>query len=161
MTTNLSGVVGGTLSVDSTGDALTGNAPSVVDVAMANREFAALRGRKADERDEKQLEQQAHARGVATRRTKEEPRARELVTRESILELLNDAELSRVSNAGFQLRPGEEYLELTHLERGVERAGAQGSALSAVALAQVLPKSALDASTWARILAQLAQAAAR
>jgi hypothetical protein len=160
MTTNLS-AVGGASQTDSGGDSPTSNAPSVVDVAMANREFAALRGRKADERDEKRLEQQAEARGIATEMTKKEPRALELVTRESILERLNDAELARVSNAGFQLRPGGEYLELTHLERGVECAGAQGSAMGAVDLAQVLPKSALDASTWARILAQLPQPAAR
>jgi hypothetical protein len=160
MSSNLSGVVGGTLSMDSSGEALTGSAPSVLDAAMANREFAALRGRKADERTQKKLEQEARARGVATRKTKKEPRARTLVTRESILELLSDAELARVCNAGFQLRPGEEYLELTHLERGVEIAGAKGSALGAVALAQVLPKSAIEASTWARILSQLPRPAA-
>jgi hypothetical protein len=81
------------------------------------------------------------------------------VTRERILALLSDAEVARVSNAAFQLRPGEEYLELTHLERGVECAGAQGSRLGVVALAQVLPKSAIEASTWARILALLPQPA--
>ena len=153
--TNLSGVVGGTLSMDSSGEALNGSAPSVLDAAMANREFAALRARKADERTQKRLEQEAQARGAATLKTKKEPRARELVTRESILELLSDAELSRVCNAEFQLRPGEEYLQLTHLDRGVACAGLTGTAFSAVDRAQVLPKSVLEASTWAMILAEL------
>ena len=149
MTTNLSAVVGGASSTDMGRDSATSNAPSVVDVAMSNREFAALRGRKADERDQQRLEQEAQARVVATAVTKQEPRAHELVTRERILDLLSDAELSRVSHAGFQLRPGEEYLELTHLERGVRGVGAEGSALGEVTLAQVLPKSALEATTWA------------
>ena len=47
--------------------------------------------------------------------------------------------------------------QLTHLDRGVACAGLTGTAFSAVERAQVLPKSVLELSTWAMILAQLAE----
>ena len=81
----------------------------------------------------------------------------ELVTREAILKLLSPAELARVCTA--EARPalvtGEDYLDLSHLEHGIRRArqylGPRGSA----PMSQVLPKSAVDKSTWTKIIAQL------
>ena len=83
------------------------------------------------------------------------------MTRESILELLSPAELARVCTAEAQpaLITGEDYLDLSHLQHGVRRArpylGARGSA----PMSQVLPKSAVEKSTWTKILAALPQVA--
>ncbi|MDP1823636.1 MAG: hypothetical protein Q8L48_10350 [Archangium sp.] len=81
----------------------------------------------------------------------------QLVTRESILNLLSADELARVCTAETQpaLITGEDYLDLKHLDLGIRRArpylGVKGSS----PMGQVLPKSAVATSTWARIIAQL------
>ena len=141
------GVVGGTLSIEPDGS--VDNISSAVDVAMANRQFAALRGQRADEAAE-QSAQDAKSRGDVARRMKKAPRAARLVTRELVLELLSNEEVARVCTAEekAQLAEGDEYLDLAHLELGVRRGGA-------VAMARVLPKQAIEASTWAKIVAQL------
>ena len=86
----------------------------------------------------------------------------ELATRESILKQLSDAEVARVCTAETQnqLASGEEFLDLKHLERGVRRARPPAGVLSTVAMARVLPRSALDEATWTKIVAQLRQPAA-
>ena len=86
-------------------------------------------------------------------------RAAVLMTRESILKLLSDEEVARVCTAEtqVQLASGEEFLDLKHLERGVRRARPPAGVLSTVAMARVLPKSALDETTWMKIVAQLPQ----
>lgn len=81
----------------------------------------------------------------------------ELATRESILKLLSDEEVARVCTAETQdqLATGEEFIDLKHLERGVRRARPPAGVLSSVAMARVLPRSALDEATWAKILSRL------
>jgi hypothetical protein len=78
----------------------------------------------------------------------------EQVARERILKLLSNEETARVSNAegASRLREGTEYLDLEHLEQGVQRA----KAATAVTMGHVLPRSAVSAETWSKILAQLA-----
>lgn len=148
MATKPSGVVGGTHLMDPSGGV------QAVDVAMGNRKFAALRGQKADERDAAKRVEDAKTRGAVASRMKQAPRARQLVTRERILELLTDEEVARVCTAEDEARlgEGEEYVDLAHLELGVRRGGA-------TPMARVLPRQAIGAATWAKIVAQLLSAA--
>jgi hypothetical protein len=74
------------------------------------------------------------------------------VTRDSILKLLSDDEVGRVSAAetAASLSAGEEYLDLEHLDAGVQRAvGATAT------MGRVLPRKAVHPATWGKILAQL------
>jgi hypothetical protein len=48
------------------------------------------------------------------------------------------------------LSTGDEYLDLEHIEDGVQRAGS-----SPVPMGRVLPRKAVHADTWTKILAQL------
>ena len=75
--------------------------------------------------------------------------------RDTILGLLSDEETARVSAAegGFELTEGTEYLDLEHLDRGVQRA----KAAVAVTMGHVLPRNAVRAETWSKILEQLAR----
>ena len=77
------------------------------------------------------------------------------VTREAILMLLSDEETARVINAesAAGLSAGSEYLDLGHLDQGVHRA----SAATKVGMGQILPRTAVHAETWAKILTQLKQ----
>ncbi len=83
-----------------------------------------------------------------------ESKRAEHVARESILKLLSNEEIARVSTAesASRLREGEEYLDLEHLDQGVQRA----QSATKVAMGQVLPRSAVGVETWSKILAQLA-----
>jgi hypothetical protein len=77
------------------------------------------------------------------------------VARDTILGLLSDEETARVSTAeGVSgLTEGAEYLDLEHLDRGVQRA----NAAVAVTMGHVLPRSAVRVETWRKILSQLAR----
>ena len=77
------------------------------------------------------------------------------VTRDTILMLLSDEENARVSNAEAALRlaQGEEYLDLEHLDRGVQRAKA---ATAKATMGQILPRTTVSDATWSKILAHLA-----
>ncbi|MEI9941007.1 MAG: hypothetical protein WDO69_27635 [Pseudomonadota bacterium] len=68
---------------------------------------------------------------------------------DGLLALLSPDELARVAALKGQARlpPNEEYIDLTHPERGVLIASAD----QATDLAQALPRSALSAETWARV----------
>ena len=85
----------------------------------------------------------------------EERRAHRLLTRDAILKLLSDAEVSSVSTAETEVRlwPGDEYLDLERLDDGVQRAGT-----SPVSMGRALPRHAVRAETWTKILAQLTPA---
>ncbi len=77
----------------------------------------------------------------------------EYVTRDSILMLLSDNENGSVSNAETapRLLEGDEYIDLDQIQQGVQRAlGATPP------MGQVLPRKAVHANTWGKILAQLA-----
>jgi hypothetical protein len=76
----------------------------------------------------------------------------EYVSRDSILGLLSDAEVARVSTAetASSLAKGDEYLDLTNLDRGVQRANG-----AATVMGTVLPRRAVDLATWGKILSRL------
>jgi hypothetical protein len=76
----------------------------------------------------------------------------EHVTRNAILGLLSNEEIASVSTAetARRLNAGDEYLDLEHLELGVQRARGDVSST-----ANVLPKNAVSDETWQRILSQL------
>ena len=76
------------------------------------------------------------------------------VARDVILKLLSDEETARVSTAegASGLTEGAEYLDLEHLDRGVQRA----KAATGVTMGHLLPRSAVRGETWRKILAQLA-----
>ena len=77
----------------------------------------------------------------------------EYATRDSILKLLSDHEVARVSTAetAAHLSDGDEYLDLEQLGQGVQRARG-----TATPMGRVLPKKAVHANTWSKILTQLA-----
>jgi hypothetical protein len=83
-----------------------------------------------------------------------EAKRAEHVTREAILELLSDEETARVSTAETApgLKEGAEYLDLEHLDRGVQRAKAAGG----VTMGHVLPRNAVSKDAWTKILTRLA-----
>jgi hypothetical protein len=79
----------------------------------------------------------------------------EQVARDSILKLLSDEENAQVSTAeaASRLTEGAEYLDLEHLDQGVQRAKAS---TAKARMGHVLPRSAVSEETWRKILAQLA-----
>ena len=78
----------------------------------------------------------------------------ELVARETILKLLSDDETARVSTAeaAGTLIDGAEYLDLEHIDKGIQRA----TGATNVTMGHVLPRRAVTAGTWTKILAHLA-----
>lgn len=76
----------------------------------------------------------------------------DLTTKDTILKLLSDDELARVSSAegAAPIPAGEEYVDLSHLERGVQRARD-----SATPMGKILPKSAVLPHTWTSVMAVL------
>jgi hypothetical protein len=76
----------------------------------------------------------------------------EYVTRDSILKLLSNDEVAKVSTAetAARLDDGDEYLDLEQLDKGVQRAGG-----TATPMGRVLPKKSVHADTWNKILAKL------
>ncbi len=73
----------------------------------------------------------------------------EYVTRDTILKLLSDAEIARVSTAetAAHLQNGDEYVDLDAPERGVQRAPVEPP----TPMGQVLPRKAVGRQTWRRI----------
>jgi hypothetical protein len=76
------------------------------------------------------------------------------VTRDTILKLLSDDEVAKVSNAeaASGLIKGAEFLDLEHLDQGVQSAKDE----TKVALGHALPRNAVSGETWGKILALLA-----
>lgn len=79
----------------------------------------------------------------------------EHVDRDTILKLLSDEENAKVSTAeaSSRLTEGQEYLDLEHLDQGVQRAKA---ATTKSAMGHILPRRAVSDETWSKILAHLA-----
>jgi hypothetical protein len=79
----------------------------------------------------------------------------EHVARDTILKLLSDEEIAKVSSAesASKLADGEEYLDMEHLDRGVQRA----TSASKVTMGNILPRRAVSVGTWAEVLAHLAR----
>ena len=77
----------------------------------------------------------------------------EYVTRDKIIKLLSDEEIAKVSNAetAFVLAEGSEYLDLEHLDKGVQRSQS-GTQFT---IGNALPRTAVSRETWDKLLAQL------
>jgi hypothetical protein len=77
----------------------------------------------------------------------------EYVARDSILNLLSDDEVAKVSNAeaATALSDGDEYLDLERLDQGVKQAFG-----AATPMGRVLPRKAVHEQTWSKILTHLA-----
>jgi hypothetical protein len=75
------------------------------------------------------------------------------VTRDTIINLLSDDEVAKVSNAetAYALTEGSEYLDLEQLDKGVQRAQ---SGMQAT-IGNALPRTAVSKDSWDKILAQL------
>lgn len=73
-------------------------------------------------------------------------------TRDHVLKLLSDGESTSVSTsrAKAHLGRGDEYLDLDHLQHGVQRAEGAVNGLD-----HVLPRKAINEDTWRRILREL------
>jgi hypothetical protein len=76
----------------------------------------------------------------------------DLVNRDSILKLLSDNEVARVSKAetAEKLAYGEEYVDLGQPTRGVQHANGTGANMG-----DVLPRKAVGDQTWSKILTHL------
>ena len=77
----------------------------------------------------------------------------ELSARNSIMMLLTDEENIRVTTAeaGASLADGSEFVDLEHLERGIQRA----PGASPLAMQNVIPRSAVGNDTWNKIVTHL------
>ena len=77
----------------------------------------------------------------------------EYVTRDSILKLLSDEEIARVSTAetAMHLADGDEYVDLKEPDRGVLRALGTVTA----PMGHVLPRKAVREPTWGKIVSLL------
>ena len=75
------------------------------------------------------------------------------LTRAGILKLLSDEEAASVSTAetSDRLSDGDEFLDLKHLEHGVRRA----QNLTRIPMGRVLPRKAVNADTWTKIVEHL------
>ena len=74
------------------------------------------------------------------------------VTRESVLMLLSDDEVAAVATAetAAHLTDGDEYLDMEHLDKGMQRADRKKSPMG-----RVLPKKSVHKNTWRKIVKQL------
>lgn len=74
--------------------------------------------------------------------------------KDRILMLLSDAEIGKVSMSETKksLRPGDQYVDLDDLAAGVQPVKDSGSVSH---ISDVIPRSAVDAKTWERIVAEL------
>ena len=75
------------------------------------------------------------------------------VTRETILKLLSDAEIAKVSTAETTtgLAEGSEYIDLENLDKGVQRSRTG----TKVPIGNALPRTAVSQETWDKLIAQL------
>jgi len=75
------------------------------------------------------------------------------LTRDGLLKLLSDDEVASVNLAETSalLAEGDEYLDLAHLDKGVRLAKGKTTKTG-----RVLPKIAVQAATWSKLLLQLA-----
>ena len=74
--------------------------------------------------------------------------------RNKILALLSEEEVARVSRAESEasMKKGDEYLDLSHPEKGVQRAD------TSMSMHNLLPKAAVREATWVEIVASLTPA---
>ena len=74
----------------------------------------------------------------------------EYITRDTILKLLSDEEIARVSTAetARQLADGDEYVDLRTPDQGVRRALGKTTA----PMGDVVPRKAVHENTWRQII---------
>ena len=79
----------------------------------------------------------------------------EYFTRDSIMELLSDDEIAKVTTdeSATSLLAGDEYIDLEQLDQGVRTVG-EGAA--AIAAGRVIAKKAIQPRTWDQVVEQLA-----
>jgi hypothetical protein len=82
------------------------------------------------------------------------PKGPDYAARDVILKLLSDDENAKVSTAegAAALAGGEEYVDLEHLDQGVQRAKASMTKLTT---GRVIPRGAVREETWGKIVAKL------
>jgi hypothetical protein len=87
---------------------------------------------------------------TGTTRMEQSKRA-QLVSRDAILALLSDEEAARVSSAEGRndLRVGDEYIDLQHLDQGIQQAFGPTKHEG-----NLLARTAVLATTWQKIQAQ-------
>lgn len=77
----------------------------------------------------------------------------EYLTRDSILELLSDDEISKVSAAeDHRMIEHDDYIDLQEIERGVQQANG-----AIATMGTALPRKSVRPETWDRIVALLAR----
>jgi hypothetical protein len=76
----------------------------------------------------------------------------ELVSRDTILKMLSKDETGSVSTAetALKLPKGDEYIDLSRLDRGVQRAGG-----TTVVMGHILSRKSVHKDTWAKIVAEV------
>lgn len=76
----------------------------------------------------------------------------ELISRDAILKMLTPDEIASVSTAetAVNLVKGSEYLDLTHLDCGVQKAGE-----TAPVMGHILSRKSVHQDTWTKILAEV------
>ena len=74
--------------------------------------------------------------------------------RDTILKLLSDEESAKVSSAegSAGLAQGEEYVDLEHLDRGIQCADAT---MTKGTIGHIVPRRAVHGETWSKILKQV------
>lgn len=77
------------------------------------------------------------------------------ISKDEILKLLSDDENAKVSSAEGKagLPDGQEYLDLEHLDQGIQRA----KAVTKATMGHLLPRSAVSDATWRKIVAHLSK----
>lgn len=97
---------------------------------------------------------QSAAKVILTGRPRKRLARTEYLTREQVLKLLSDGELTDFSRgSATALRNGEEYLDLEHLARGVQHART-----GVITAAHALARKSVHEDTWRKILRQLSAA---
>ena len=76
----------------------------------------------------------------------------EYVTRESILRLLTDDEVAKVTTAetAVRLADGDDYLDLERIDQGVQQ---ESASRANAPMGRVLPRASVHENTWKKILA--------
>ena len=76
------------------------------------------------------------------------------VTREAILELLSDNEVAAVSTAetALHLNRGDEYIDLDHIEHGIQHGPERTTPMG-----HVLPRKVVSKASWLKIVALLSK----
>lgn len=86
-----------------------------------------------------------------------QPQRLDLATKDAILKVLTDEETARVSTveAAMKLHDGAEYIDLEHLDKGVQISNSAAHSTAKSALTTIIPKSAISKESWQKIVAYI------